>query len=171
MPDFVFDSEVSDGAKILYAYLLRLLSISEKNGNAFVWPSADKIGKDLHVKPLTAKRRLYELEDGGFIRIERRKGQTSKIFLTRIKNDTSTSIKNDTGDVSKTIRQARIKNDTQVKSNKELDKVSYTRTQKRKNHNPSYDAEAYEQMARNFVPVYVKKEDQADGDDCPELPF
>ena len=171
MPDFVFESEVSDGAKILYAYLLRLLSASEKNGHAFVWPSADKIGKDLHVDARTAKRRLYELERNGLVRIERRTGLTSKIFLTRDKNVTSTRDKNDTGGVTKMSRVGRDKNVTQVRSNKELDKVSYTRTQKRKNHNPSYDAEAYEQMARNFVPVYVKKEDQADGDDYPELPF
>ena len=148
-------------------------NISESNGKNFVWPSAETIGKELHVNARTAKRRLYELEKQRYIRIERRSGQTSKIFLittdknvttTRDKNVTTTSDRNDTTTRDKNVTQ-NIKN--------EIDTLSYKKPQKKKtifgNHIPNYDSEAFAKKAEN--PVYIKQEEPQEEIPIDYLPF
>ena len=130
-----------------------------------MWPSAETIGKELHVNARTAKRRLYELEKQRYIRIERRSGQTSKIFLiTTDKNVTTTRDKN--------VTATRDKNVTQNKKN-EIDTLSYKKPQKKKtifgNHIPNYDSEAFAKKAEN--PVYIKQEEPQEETPIDYLPF
>lgn len=150
VPEEVFKSDISANAKLLYAYLLNLDSVSKANGNTFTWASANTIAKAMKVSQSTAKRLLYELERNGLLHIERRNGKTSKMYLHLFNSDTTTRVKNDT--------TTRIKNDTPLSLviNNELDKGSYSR--KQKNHVASYDSKLYREKAQT-VPEYQKKKE------------
>lgn len=168
----MFDADISDGAKLLYGYLLAMNDLSMQNGKEYTYASAETMAKKQKVTKRTTKSRLYELEKAGFIQIERRKGKTSKVFLTSAKFFTGSSEKNCTTSSAESCTASSAENYTQYKK-RDIDRVDIKRTQKRidGNHVASYDSDAYMWKARNEPIVYVKKEDQADGDDYPELPF
>lgn len=134
------------------------------NGKEYVYASAETMAKRQKVTKRTAKNRLYELERAGLIQIERRKGKTSKVFFTSANNFTTTSEKNCTTGSEKSFTQYNKRN---------INRADIKRTQNKidGNHVASYDSDAYMRKARTEPIVYVKKEDQADGDDFPELPF
>lgn len=68
----ICDHSLSDGAKVLLAYL------KWRQGNdAACWPSKTRIAKDLDVSKATIKRRLVELEEQRYIRRELRAGRST----------------------------------------------------------------------------------------------
>jgi DNA-binding MarR family transcriptional regulator len=73
----ICDHNLSDGAKILLAYL------KWRQGNdAACWPSKTKIAQDLGVSKATVKRRLAELEAQGYVRRELRSGRSTLYHIT-----------------------------------------------------------------------------------------
>ena len=151
---FVFDADITDGAKLLYAYLVGLSDLSESNGKNYVFASAETMAKRQRVTRRTAKSRLYELEKAGFIRVERRKGQTSKVFLTSEnnctsntesseKNCTTTSEKNCTTTSAKNYTLNRKSEITRVDIGKHKNKID--------GHIASYDSDAYREKAQGPI--------------------
>ena len=138
---FVFDADITDGAKLLYAYLVGLSDLSESNGKNYVFASAETMAKRQRVTRRTAKSRLYELEKAGFIRVERRKGQTSKVFLTSEKNCTTPSENNCTTTSAKNYTQYRKNEITRVDIGKHKNKIDG-------NHVASFHGDAFRDKAQ-----------------------
>lgn len=152
---FVFDADITDGAKLLYAYLVGLSDLSESNGKNYVFASAETMAKRQRVTRRTAKSRLYELEKAGFIRVERRKGQTSKVFLTSENNCTS-----NTKSSENNCTTTSAKNYTQYRKS-EITRVDIKNTKNKidGNHVASFDGDAYRSKAQteeNYT--YQKRE-------------
>ena len=70
--DLLTDKDVSDGAKVLFAYLAW-----RQGTNAGAWPSVHTMAKDLGTSLATIRRRTSELEKAGYLSIENRPGHSN----------------------------------------------------------------------------------------------
>jgi len=112
------NGKISDGAKVLFAYLK-----FRQGTDTACWPSKQTMASDLEVKPVTITRRLSELYDSGYVvkhcrpghsnlyelmaapdgeperwqaKEDARKQAKKDALLSSIKNDTPVEYKNDT---------------------------------------------------------------------------
>lgn len=83
----ITDKAISDGARVLFAYL-----VWRQGTHRAAWPSMARIAADLGISASTARRRIQELEDRGWLTVEERVG-TSNLYMLHAerhgcKNDT-----------------------------------------------------------------------------------
>lgn len=146
-----FDRELSDKAKLMFAYLIQLADVSEMNGHDHIFPKEKTLAEKLGVNVRTITRNLQALEQAGYLKIDRAPGKISKIYLTP---DTNVGTDKNVGTTpDKNVVTPPTKMSGHSKRNNRTNKqyMNYDRE-----HKPSFETELFMKRAEN--PVYPKKE-------------
>lgn len=152
----MFDVELTDFAKVLYAYLLDLRDVSKKNQKEYIFPKIQTIAKKMNKNRRTVERNLQALERKGLVRVERKNGTSSKIFFPETYDK---NVAGPTTSMSQppTTKMSQVSNESN-KRNQSISNQGKRRAPRLwGEHTPSYDSAAFEEKAKH-VPIYKPKE-------------
>lgn len=97
LPCAIFDSRLSPLAKLLYAYLLNLSTLSAKNGlsderGVYVFCTLEQASEMLDCSRNTARKHFKQLDEQGLIKRQFRDGEAFRIYLPDPSNLTPSNL-------------------------------------------------------------------------------